>query len=826
MKYLLAYIRQNKKQNITEFLAIVFFVAAVITVGITSESFNASHAEHVADIYGKHDGYFYTASPELVLKLGEDELVKKYGKAELEGYTDEYLSSFPCAMIGSLDSSALELADINLISGYFPQSDDEIAVEESIYYQMEDKIGPDGTIRLEYQSISGEKAAKTYKVVGVVQNYTAYQSIAAIESRFDESLISAMLPSILTAYTSEKGSATTVFFDTDSENIEIVTQKYTDSDGAKLYISQTAAASFVHSAINVAFVFIIILGTVMLLCSLVMRRTKEAEQVAGMKFCGIPNRVLLRFRVLQILLSLLPATFIGTVVGTGFSLLLVKVLLKSIMGIEYMVMFVDIKKLILWTAVALMVVFVCSVIFECITINKRPLAIKTKAVRKESTVKFKSDFFYKHPVFCWCVKSVSFYSEKYATAIISLLIMFSVFILSGMFMGYTAYNADIEKRYDYELCNNQSNMSILDFAFYENHKGPTESDFEKLYRTDEISVIYAYNEYTINFIPKRELITESFPFSKVKPGYFYTDEEFKNNMEDLGYPDDCELYYSNLIVCNQSLMSELLKGTEYSNIQLEENEVVLFAENGCPYKSGDTLTLTQPVENGNSLVRKDITVKLAAVIYNSVPEKLGIKTESGKPCFYTNNRECGFFNSDSYNHVSVVLKDSAQNKKTEKAMANLRQVYSSERIEVISKAAIKADTKQNNITISAVSYIIIFILLAYCAVSIYNTFYRKIYGQKATWGIFRSSGMTRHDAILANVYEITVLCSVAWLASILVIIGMSALSDPAFNDMRYVSPFWTIMSLPAVIAVLSAGVYGLIRKLWKTDTISVITRTG
>lgn len=171
-------LKQRKKQYtvlITGIiLAIVFSSGTMFFVSCTM----SSNEEYRNQSYGKFTGYYFAPQDFVDAEAGKKGgYLESYGYAHIlgYGYTDEEKADRGTA-IAWLDDEAKELYYVNVKEGRYPESKDEIAIEESAARQLgikADKIGEKVTLTvfgangLDYLSKTKQK---TYTLVGILKD--------------------------------------------------------------------------------------------------------------------------------------------------------------------------------------------------------------------------------------------------------------------------------------------------------------------------------------------------------------------------------------------------------------------------------------------------------------------------------------------------------------------------------------------------------------------------------------------------------------------------------------------------------------------------------
>lgn len=151
-------------------VALGLMISSVLAIFTSSETTRLALRERAYDLYGEHSGSILNADRQSVLELGEK--IDIVGVGEYFLIDTLALDKGRTATIGWMDEVAIGMGRIQLLDGKFPESKNEVAIEDA-YLELLDSewvIGESRNITIQNQEIDVE-------LVGVIKNYSSTWSV-------------------------------------------------------------------------------------------------------------------------------------------------------------------------------------------------------------------------------------------------------------------------------------------------------------------------------------------------------------------------------------------------------------------------------------------------------------------------------------------------------------------------------------------------------------------------------------------------------------------------------------------------------------------------
>lgn len=123
--------------------------------------------------------------------------------------------------MGYADGEALKMLNIAPIQGRLPERDDEIALEQTVYSRLQDRIDENGKITLSVHYFTGFDAEKSFAVVGIIPDYV-YKHSKLLSAYGEKADPMEQLPSILCGRAETPSLRLMLIAAADGENPEAV----------------------------------------------------------------------------------------------------------------------------------------------------------------------------------------------------------------------------------------------------------------------------------------------------------------------------------------------------------------------------------------------------------------------------------------------------------------------------------------------------------------------------------------------------------------------------------------------------------------------------
>lgn len=147
-----------------------------ITILIYTDSYETTLLEQRKQSYGSWNAAFYNANENLQQQLEGHATVESVGTMHLYGSVTDN-SGNPISSLGFLDDNLLEIGNIQLLDGHFPNTTDEVAMEAFALTQLGYSYELNQPIELTITYMDENKSLyelqKTFTLCGVVKNYSA-----------------------------------------------------------------------------------------------------------------------------------------------------------------------------------------------------------------------------------------------------------------------------------------------------------------------------------------------------------------------------------------------------------------------------------------------------------------------------------------------------------------------------------------------------------------------------------------------------------------------------------------------------------------------------
>lgn len=736
IRYIRAFLRSDRKNAFAEGAIYALFAFVMSLVLSVILSFTISFGEYIDNRYGFVDGYIPCADDKKIASLTADNRIERYSFADAFAYIDPLTDVTGNITVGTLEDGAAELLGLHLVSGRMPEAADEIVLEQSVYERLA-SFADDGSINLELTYFTGEKVSRTFKAVGVIADYIADRTKSG-EELFTYTEPHKQLPAIIC------GSS-------DAPSVRHMLIKVADGIDAAQFISGISSGAVLNSrridsdvdkirlTFNVLAILSFIAGVVFLLGSMKLRRPRLAERSRKLKCGGLENKAVLRFRICSLLPVALVSCFGGALVGVGGAALTVSLLSGLIDYLAFRT-----------SPAAVFGIALAETVFVCITavLNELPVLSKMPCETGSDNTKHRSirlarGFFTRHPVLSWSMKAFFHHSGKHAS--VMLCAFFSTYIMvhlsSTLYM--TLEHHSEKTSYDYLL----SSPACTTAEPFDNPTGiwavMDENDAALLASCDEVRAAYGYTRYTVYILDSS--LTDGLPFKKLKETFYTSAEVLHELLTKSGYGENDELFTASLVQCSSELFAFLCETADIS-VSEAAGKGLLVTNGDSPYKSGDTITLTQP---GIDYCRKDADITIAADL---APDSIPDRVRFNNTIYICDDTFPLLTDGGRLKYLAVWLNDSNVFSETEARIRRISSLYSSG-ISAYSKRAANAEVVSETVAIGVNGGLIILIFAIYSMTNICAMTAERIRSHIRTWGVLRAAGVRPHTAAVTHLGE-------------------------------------------------------------------------
>ncbi len=585
-RYICSDFKANRRENISEGAAFMLF-AAILSIAVTVFfSFTKAYGEYSDKTYGLYDGYAIGVSDNELEKAASDSKIDRYSYIYTGGYIDSLNEKSDPVTMGYADGEALKMLNIAPIQGRLPERDDEIALEQTVYSRLQDRIDENGKITLSVHYFTGFDAEKSFAVVGIIPDYV-YKHSKLLSAYGEKADPMEQLPSILCGRAETPSLRLMLINAADGENPEAVIKSV--STKCKLNHGRiNGGADDYKTGLTVISILAFAVGTVFLFGSMKLRRADFAKRTRRLKICGINCGDIFKYKVLSLLPLSAVSSLIGTAVGSLISLALINILTGII---DYMSVHIPVTALIFITLFDIIFVIAIALLYEHRELSKRPLYTKAET-KEKTTIRLSRRIFIRKPLLSWSLKLFAYDSARQASIFLCIFVtnFFAVYMAS-----YLYYETKWQEKqtFDYEIQNSSDYVSAGSFGIRMGSSAtPEPADTDYIFASDEVKSVYGIAASRIHILDGS--LSEENPFKRLAPDTYTTVEMLREEMESYGYPTDAPLFVSRIVFCNKELISTALTNSKTGDFELKKGEAVLCVEGESPYKVGDTVKVTQP----------------------------------------------------------------------------------------------------------------------------------------------------------------------------------------------------------------------------------------
>lgn len=749
------------------------------------------------NIYGNYDGVLKNITVEQLSELKSDSNIEQLGLVNIYGYqpiTDIIDEDY--IIIGYLDNQAKELASISLLEGQWPQSANEIVLERSTATKLRLNAPIGSVLSLQIQPFIGEDLiTKTYKVVGICQDYAQVQGDYGIQA-----LPSTRLPNALV------GDIDSSLFSVNHAMIKVQAGQdfllsltpYLQQGGNNYYIHPLMGNSglansngYLTAMLVVFLVSVIIIGVFSISTNFAITFRKKKEQLLLLKQMGAGAGQLIRFLLYQNLMIGISVLMICI----PFSLLISYFISKYIIGLYisdfslspsgYFIAFLFLFLIVILILIGILPY--CSIIF------KRPLDCQQKKYIKKNTINRIHTKLEKHPLLLFGGKSALYNTERAVSIILSFAI-FDAVLLGSELVGNIAIETLQQQTFaDYSIVEyDGSYVTQLEIPLKPGY-GMLQRDVEELksvsgvekcttIKTLHTNIIINQDETNVDFL-------RNFPIENLE-NRASSPKEFQQEKEKYGYKQSEQLFSCNL----NGVTKEFLEGmspfiVEGEIISTDTSSLVLVTtQNDLPYSVGDTITFAQQILADSSnmseikTTRFDYSGQVSAIVKLTQSNTQLYKLAQYRPFLVFVNEKLFIENQLEINNGTIWLdlSESADRSLVEKNLTILKELYPN--VQIFSQKQEADQQRMAIMSVRTITTIICSIIGIFAIFSLCNTLVHIILEQKYTRGILRAIGLERRQAIWWQFFEIAIWILISWFVGlVLAILFSCVIEGSAFN---------------------------------------------
>ncbi len=868
-------LKSRKRSTVLLLVTIILSVMFLVVMGLIGTSSLYTIDLQNKDLYGEQKAVAWNLSDEQKTQFEKSTVWDEIGKITVYGTAASETGDF--LGVGTMDETARKLGHIRLTEGRWPQAEDEIVLEKSVYKYIGNQPYAVGEpIALEI-TIAGQEAPQTFtfQVVGLIENYAAVWRNAYVEYTQEGNFYPPLVSFLITEQgTVSSGTAMeTWLLNSPSESYAVLShslpEKVTLTYNYSVYPQISYYGGLGEETINTIGISALI-GSMILVCMMVillngflMSVDRRKRQLSLLRCIGATKKQAYSYLFCEAFLLLGMGIPVGILLGVPISVGAVK-LFGMLNGSELTYRF---SGWILLLAALVCVACVClATLFPAVRASRiAPIAgTRTVYFKRKKSQKKKPGKMTLKP---FGLMLLSMRKSKGKTALTTLTFALVIVVFNVMMMtdiveyqlgssyeradaSLTALEISAEKQQGL-LWKNNSKADAIPVSVF--------SDFRKL------PDVACQNAAIIPMFYCR------IPFSRYDPylnGYFRFDYKmlgarnwkkwgqynyFFEKQTPYGYTEQEYLAEPQITIFDDTLLAEfqpyvtdgavnidaINRGEEiilcmpdyYSVVQEEENSIQTgtWIPNGkadipkdakllknTNWKAGDTLTFTWPEEQGQGYTLHDRTVKIGAIV------KSGPQIEhsaNGVFCMAVGektleNLKVPYEISNTYIYFDEDADIPATEARLEQAASHS---YPLTRLTTQTEEAL-AEQQQRR-TRLAISNMIAVCLLALGFLGLMNTVSSRIHGRLHEIGLLRCIGMTKGQVYRMFVYEGTVF---GVLASLLGIAGCLVML-PKFQEnwLHTPMPLYLVLSCFVCIALAVCTIFLPVRAILKKNPTEI-----
>jgi len=737
--------------------SIVLFIVSIVSIFIVGTSVWQSYKSYLHELYGSYVGVVQVTDEQMIEEIQKSPDVEKasniisYGTLQMPEHTlDEMFS------LAYMEESVLSAANITVAEGRLPTKAGEILIEKSVLQKLKGGTGINDIYTFRIES-GGETVNRDYRVVGIVNDYSAYQSMR-VET-------AALWPSLIMTYSDDKLSPQEAYCVVSTKNnttavLESLSEKYS----SQVFVSQqfskesfvgnvggSTQAILIIGAISVFVIALICLSVFSSLSAVVVE-----DQILSLKFIGATSSSVMLFGILNLIMLYLIALPIGFLFGIACGYGLASYIVAGF--VDFYIFNVSLSGVAVGVLIALVLLLITRVIKILRIMNKKPLSEpkREKLYLRAGRSFSGGSLFYK-----WSLVSLLKNKRAYFGIALSMSVCYFVLFMGGM------YNQTIAKEYDVDF-KDHFTIKYTDGEFFSSlfipanpYAGVAQGDADAVLNNDEIdSFSYIKQLPVLVDTNKDKQAIAGVNLQSVRASSGSDTEEYEAELKEYGITPHGELYTSLLDACDSGLISKLLGSR---NVQVatqpvafdEAKDVVLVHRRGVslPFNVGENIRLIQVItkdgyetkpENRKLL---DLNLRIGAIAEIDESDYLYDKFRGRSlalVCSDTVLRNAGV--TLNYNYLYLNLKDPSEYSETQKAVNHFKQLYLE--IKVVSERENEAEKHRLLHTLNLVVTVLSVFIFIVCLFNIINILSMKYLRDKKLWGTLRAMGISRTRVLL------------------------------------------------------------------------------
>lgn len=813
--YFFSELKREKGFYFWNFISYCVLIGITVFIGLFGTSFVYSYSEYLDKQYGEYD--FCLMDVE-----AENEVFRSYanglefGRCFVTGYAN--LKGNKNASIGFYDDAGYQKMSVQVLEGRLPQNGYEVAVEESVLYQLSIRGALPQTITLNTYDLKGNSCETVYEVVGIIRNYTQ-RTPDPSDKQMDNPFY--LFPSIITkSCTGEESIVHALLSNVRGEDI-------LSSECFNFLLNvhkRDQQPTFLYVGLGIVFLIFLALGIVNLYCSVLLNRKKNQEQLFQKKCAGATNRECISLQLYKLTVILIVAVIVGLAVGIISAWEIIRLVRRF--GADYLELRFSAPIVGISIAVTAFFIIVFSIVFEVKDCKRRPL--ETNIDKRQDAQRFRMPLrrFIRHPLYATALQNVYVNTPKYVSIILSVAFMlFSSTVVQTLVTGISQnYSSNIQNDFFIKTPNG---ATVTSLAIPLTSNGFESNDIVNLMESGELLTCYAYSENRMYI--KMDSNAPNPPskwLENQKDQYLYSHESLQRveqEYELFGYGKSDKLYRATLYGVNEMLWQTLSESDEFL-----PNEILLLVLTDFDYyKDGDSLLFTAPRfrEGQEVATRVDIEVEVGKVI--RIDEKspfYNICSEKGY-AFCAMQELIDEKINPGYQYMVLNLVDQTKYHATEKILEQLGAVHSNDlQYELISNREQNEEKKKVVALSQVIGALIIGTVFLYFFVNTVTVFRNDLYSRRKTWGYFKAGGLNLRQAVKIQGFTVAILVLLALMLSLLLIGILMIVFKKSDRELVIAAMSPLSIIVPAVFSLIISQVVTLmvLKRFWKQPVIALL----
>lgn len=788
---------KNKKTTTVTVICMILFVLCISITGSILNSYVQYNKNMYVKTYGNYDGVLKNVTVEQISELKSDSNVEQLGIVDIYGYqpiTDIIDEDY--IVIGHLDNQAKEMASINLLEGQWPKSADEIVLERSTATKLRLNATIGSVLSLQIQPFIGEDLIiKTYKVVGICQDYAQVQGDYGIKAIPSNRLPNALVSDIDDSLFSINHAMIKV---QPEQDFLISLTPYIQEGCNNYYIHPPMGGSglansngYLTAMLVVFLVSAIIIGVFSICTNFAIMFRKKKEQLLLLKQTGAGAGQLIRFLLYQNLILGISVLMICI----PFSLLISYYISKYIIALYINdFLFSPSSYYIGFLLLSLIVILILGgVLPYCTIIFNRPMECQQKKYINRNSINRIHPKLEKYPLLLFGGKSALYNTERAISIILSLAIFDAVLLGSGLVSNIAMETLQQQTYADYSIIEyDGSYITQLEIPLKPGY-GILQRDVEELKSVSGIEKCTTIKTLHTNILIKQDKnyvdFLRNFPIENLE-NRASNSKEFQQEKEKYGYEKSEQLFSCNLNGVTGEFLEELSSSViEGKIISTDSNSIVLVTtQNDLPYSVGDMINFTQQILVDSSNMSKikttrfDYSGQVSAIVKLTQPNTQLYKLAQYRPFLVFVNEKLFTENQLEINNGTIWLdlSENANVNLVERKISNLKELYPN--IQISSQKQEAEQQRMAIMSVRIITTIICSIIGIFAIFSLCNTLVHMILEQKHTRGILRAIGLERRQAVWWQFFEIAIWILTSWFVGLVLAILFSCVIEGfAFN---------------------------------------------